>query len=136
VQHPSSSEYLEYLNGISQGKSDLADWLSQAGKCWAPGGPITGGADRFDLATAREHLARRIADPLRAENAHHGCALAYVYFEDEPGRHTGANLLTRDEARQDCAKYREAARAAASGAATDANALTHRRIAEVGPDHL
>jgi hypothetical protein len=33
VQHVSSSEYLEYLNGISQGKSDLADWISQAGAC-------------------------------------------------------------------------------------------------------
>jgi hypothetical protein len=31
---------------------------------------------------------------------HNGLAIAYVYFESEPGRRAAANLMTKDEARR------------------------------------
>jgi hypothetical protein len=53
--------------------------------------------------------SRRLPPPWDIEEANAACfivkdnngqALAYVYFENEHGRRTAANLLTRDEARR------------------------------------
>jgi hypothetical protein len=36
---------------------------------------------------------------------HNGLQLAYVYFEEEPGRRSAAKLITKDEAQRDCQQY-------------------------------
>jgi endo-1,4-beta-D-glucanase Y len=53
--------------------------------------------------------ARRFPPPWTFEDHNNACfmvndanglALAYVYYEQEPGRRTAANLMARDEARR------------------------------------
>ena len=39
-------------------------------------------------------------DELIKQCDHNGQQLAYVYFEDEPGRRSAAKLLAKDEARR------------------------------------
>ena len=75
--------------------------------------------------------ARRFPPPWDIEEANASCfivkdnngqALAYVYFESDPGRRTAANLLTCDEARRiaaNIAKLPERAKARAICLAAD-----------------
>jgi hypothetical protein len=66
--------------------------------------------------------ARRFPPPWTVEETdacfivkdHGGLSLAYVYFEEEPGRRAAAQLLTRDEARRIRRQHRQAAGAAAA----------------------
>jgi hypothetical protein len=65
----------------------------------------------------RNMTARRFPPPWSVEEQaacfvvrdHNGQQLAYVYFEEEPGRRSAANLLSKDEARRIAAKYRQVA---------------------------
>jgi hypothetical protein len=45
-------------------------------------------------------MVRRRIGRLLVVRDHNGQQLAYVYFEDEPGRRSVAKLLTKDEARR------------------------------------
>jgi hypothetical protein len=62
--------------------------------------------------------SRRFPPPWTVENHNDACfivkdkngfAVAYVYYEEEPGRRSAANLMTKDEARAHRSQYRQAA---------------------------
>ncbi len=66
----------------------------------------------YTSGALKDMPARRFPPPWRVDETdacfivrdHNGQALAYVYFEDEPGRRTAAGLLTRNATRMTAAR--------------------------------
>jgi Phage integrase family len=89
----------------------------------------------IDTALAMTGHPRRFPPPWTVEETqpcfivrdHSGQALAFVYFEEEPGRRAAASLLTRDEARRIAAGIARLPELLRAEPKPDANALIHRR---------
>ena len=66
---------------------------------------------KADVAEGQEHQAATLVRRRNSSRPYlrdrDGQTLAYVYFEEEPGRRSAAKLLTRDEARRIAANVRE-----------------------------
>ena len=65
---------------------------------------------------------------------HSGQQLAYIYFEDEPGRRSAAKLLTKDESREVRPILRACRRVVICGFAAKPSALENRRLCLVAPN--
>jgi hypothetical protein len=66
---------------------------------FGPGGEDAGGADRPDAINLAQPVRRRFNNVEHFLAETNGQALAYVYFEGEPGRRAAAKLLTPMRAR-------------------------------------
>jgi hypothetical protein len=71
-----------------------------------------GGATSIELRAHVFRHIRREALPTYDNNGacfivrdHNGFAVAYVYYEDEPGRRSAANLMSSNEARRIAANF-------------------------------
>jgi hypothetical protein len=80
--------------------------------------------------------ARRFPPPWTIEETNGACfivkdangfAVSFVYFENEPGRRTAANLMTKDEARRIAANIAKLPDLLGTERRPDANALMQRR---------
>jgi hypothetical protein len=84
---------------------------------------------------------RRFPPPWKLNNAcfvvrdHDGQQLAYVYFEEEPGRRSAAKLLTKDEARRIAANIAKQPKllsiAGRTAAALDGKPKASVRVAQI-----
>lgn len=84
-------------------------------------------------------LVRRINAPALSSAAADGQSLAYVYFEEEAGRRSGAKLLTKDEVRWLAVNFAKLPDLLCRGNKAAKNPLsepepTHPLIAPVDPD--